>query len=838
MNRLIDETANRRIGETVSRRNGDRNREQGTRIPFSVLRVPLEKECTMIKNYLKIAIRNLLRKKGYTLINIFGLAIGIGCAVFTLLYVRYQLSYDRYNTKAYRIYRVVNHMDLNGLSPVHIDFCSTPPPLAPFLKNNYPEVENAVRLLTALHAATIRYGDKSIYDNSVFYADSTFFDIFTFHFFSGDSKTALDEPNSVVLTKSMADKLFGDVNPVGRVISFNNQGDYRITGVVNDVPHNSHFHFDLLVSLNTLASRFKNWGWGMNPVYTYVLLRKGADAKKFGSEISNLYYKNTGDNTVTYTYTLQPLTSVHLYSHRQFEIEPNGDPAYVFVMPIIALLVLLIACFNYINLTTARYTTRAKEVAVRRVTGAKPREIVVEFLTESTVLALVAFLLAVSAIELLLPAINRLTGSYLSLSIFSSPWQWTELLGLVVLTGVVAGAYPGIFYSRFSPSLILRKSTKVGGTSISLRKVLIVFQFAISAALIISAIVISNQMSYVRQKNIGYNREGVIVIPLRNNATLSSVESFRNRLLENSDILDAALSSTLPTKFFDSQEILPQGYPPNSLWSANYMFVGYSFLSTMKMQMAEGRWFSAKFATDSNAYVINQAAARKLGWPSPIGRTLNMDDITGPVIGVVKDFNFASLHEEVEPLVMTPVRYRGEAGFLSVRIRSTDVANTISFLANSWKQAFPGWAFNYSFLDNDFQNLYVSDQRFATISSLSSVLAILVACLGLLGLISLIAQQRTKEVGVRKVLGASTINIIWTLTKDFLILAVVANFVAWPVAYFALQEWLQSFAYRIIPSVWTFVLAGLIVLVISLMTVGYQAVKAATANPVESLRYE
>ncbi len=792
----------------------------------------------MINNYLKIAIRNLLRKKGYTLINILGLAIGIGCAVFTLLYVQYQLSYDWYNTKADRIYRVVNHMDLPGPSPVHANFCTTPPTLAPFLKADYPQVERTVRLLTNWHAATIRCGDKNIYDNFVFYADSTFFNVFTFHFITGDSKTALDEPNSVVLTKSMADKLFGDVNPVGKVIVFNNHGDYKITGVINDVPHNSHFHFDLLVSLNTVASTLEHWGWGMNPVYTYVLLRKGADVKKLGSEISDLYYRNTGDNTVTYTYALQPLTSIHLYSHRQFEIEPNGDPAYVFILPLIALLVLLIACFNYINLTTARFTTRAKEVAVRRVTGAEPWEIVFEFLTESTVLALVAFLIAVSALELFLPAINRLTGSYLSLSIFSSPWQSTELLGLVVLTGVVAGAYPGIFYSRFSPSLIVRKSTNVGGTNISLRKVLVVFQFAISASLIISAIVISEQMSYVRHKNIGYNRNGVIVIPLNNNATLSSIESFRNRLLENPDVVNAALSSTLPTKFFDTQGIVPEGYPSNSIWSAAYMFVGYSFLSTMEMQMAEGRWYSPKFATDSNAFVINQAAVRKLGWRSPVGKTLSMAGRTGPIIGVIKDFNFASLHENVEPLVMYSLQYRHEAGFLSVRIRSSNVSKTLSFLNNSWKQAFPGWAFNYSFLDNDFQNLYISDQRFAVISSLSSVLAIVVACLGLLGLISLIAQQRTKEVGIRKVLGASTAGIIWTLTKDLLILAVVANLVAWPVAYFALQKWLQSFAYRITPGVWTFVLAGVVVIVISLLTVGYQALKAATANPVQSLRCE
>ena len=792
----------------------------------------------MVNNYLKVAIRNLWRKKGYALINVFGLAIGIGCAVFTLLYVQYQLSYDRYNTKADRIYRVVNHMDLSGPSPIHIDFCSPPPPLAPFLKNNYPEVKNAVRLLTALHTATVRYGDKSLYDDSVFYADSTFFNIFTFHFISGNPRTALDEPNSVVLTESMAAKLFGDVNPIGKVITFNNKGDYKVTGLINDVPHNSHFHFDMLVSLNTLSSTFKNWGWGMNPVYTYVLLRKGANAEMFGSEISNLYYKNTGDNTVTYTYTLQPLTSIHLYSHRQNEIEPNGDPVYVFVLPLIALLVLLIACFNYINLTTARYTTRSKEVAVRRVTGAKPREIVAEFLTESTVLALVAFLIAVSALELFLPAINRFTGSYLKLSIFTSSWQWIELLALILVTGVIAGAYPGIFYSRFGLSLIMRKSTRVGATNISLRKVLVVFQFAISAALIISAIVISDQMNYVRHKNIGYKREGVVVIPLRNNATLSSIESFRNRLLENPDIVDAALSSTLPTKFFDTQAILPQGYPPNSIWSAAYMFVGYHFLSTMEMQMAEGRWFSRKFSTDSNAFVVNEAAVRKLGWRSPIGKTLDMSGRTGPVIGVVKDFNFASLHENVAPLVMYPIRYRHEAGFLSVRIRSVEVAKTISFLESSWKQAFPGWAFNYSFLDQDFQNQYISDQRFAAISGLSSVLAILVACLGLLGLISLIAKQRTKEVGVRKVLGASTSNIIWTLTKDFIFLEVVANVVAWPVAFYVLSKWLQGFAYRITPSLWSFVLAALLVLVISLVTVGYQAVRAATANPVESLRYE
>ena len=738
----------------------------------------------MFKNYFKAAWRNIRKNKLFSFINILGLSIGIATCFIIMLYVQDELSYDRFNVKADRTYRVAFKANMNGGKILEGNVM---PPVAAALKNDYPEVEEATRL--NLNGDTkITYNNKTFKEGKLAIVDSNFFSVFTLPFIKGNSKTALMEPHNIVLTKDMAQKYFNTEEPVGKLLKIDNEA-FKVTGVINNIPANSHFHFDFFVPLSDLPYA-RDPSWMSSGMFTYIVLKKGYDYKKLEAKFPTMVEKYMGPQIQQQMglslaqfrtkgnelgFILQPLTSIHLYSDTNFELEPGGNASYVYIFGGIAIFMLIVACINFINLSTASATKRAKEVGVRKVAGSGRLQLISQFLSESMLITLFALIIALVLVQIALPAFNNISGKHLSFDV--RPVLAFIALGLLV--GIIAGIYPAFYLSSFKPLAVLKGRLTNNNKSFGLRSSLVVFQFFISVALIISTIVVYQQMKYIQNKKLGYDKEQLLTIP--NSYVLGKNEQvYKQQLLKDPRVVNATASFYKPAGPTNSNNAMayPEGHDDQAMKTVEY-HIDEQYIPTLGMQIAAGRNFSPAFATDSLGMIINESAAKAFGWGTmnAIGKTVirvNSDKGTNVpfhVVGVVKDFNFKSLHEPITPLLMT---LQPEGGLI-FKIKTTDVPGLLSTMKKQWDAFNTDEPFTYSFMDDLFNKTYSAEQKTGTILNIFSVLIIFVACLGLFGFAAYTAEQRTKEIGIRKVLGASVTQVTLMLSKDFLRLVLIAS---------------------------------------------------------------
>jgi len=800
----------------------------------------------MLRNYLKIALRNILRNKAFSFINISGLAIGMACCVFILLFVQDELTYDSYHEKADQIYRLIA---LNKSAGEERYLAPIGAPVAEIFDRTLPEVQKAVRIYRG-NRVLVEYQDKRFFEERFFYGDPAVFDVFDFPILRGNPQMALSAPFEVVISETTAKKYFVDTDPVGKSIIVDNNHSYNVTAVMKDVPSNSHFHFDFLASLETLTSlrgeRFMKHPGNM-AFYTYLLLEENTEPKELERKMAEGVKRSYGEKIAAMrTFLLQPLKSIHLQSRLEYEIEANSSISFIYIYSAIALCILLIAAFNFVNLSTARSTKRAREVGMRKVLGAFRYQLVKQFLGETILFSAISLLLSIILVRLFLPVFNSLTGKELPLNFLVNPSVLLGFVGIVAVVGVLGGLYPAVFLSAFEPMRTLKGKLGTGGKSRSFRRFLVVAQFTISIVLIIGTFVIRNQLRYMRSQNLGFNKEQVVVIPMHDQNIRQAYEYIKTEFMNNPSVLSVAASSSVPGKSVTNIAYRLEGLPDDEHFSMDTFFVDYDFLKTIGIEVAEGRGFSKEFGTDEeSAFMLNEAAVRELNWQSALNKQIiwpsdlrRMDAIVkkGQVVGVVKDFHVASLHESIGPVLLQvrPSSFR----YISVRISPVNIPETLSFFREKWGQLSPIFPFEYTFLDEDFDKLYRADKKVGRIVGIFSMLAIIVACFGLFGLASFAAEQRTKEIGIRKVLGAPVSGIILLLSREFTKWVLVANILAWPIAYFSMTRWLQNFAYKMSLGPGIFVLSGFLAFAIALATVSYQSIKAAVANPVDSLRYE
>ncbi|MEO3408476.1 ABC transporter permease [Mucilaginibacter sp. CAU 1740] len=794
----------------------------------------------MIKNYIKIAFRNLWRHKGFSIINIIGLAVGMTAAFLIFMYVKFELSYDNFNERSDQIYRVVSDIK----TPTEtLNWSSSIAPIGPALQQDYPEIKANTRIFGA--GFLVQRGDLKITENNALFAEPSLFKIFTFPVIKGDVDKAFSLPYTVVLTEKAAKKYFGTEDPIGKPLILDGKNPANVVAVVKDVPSNSHFKFDMLVSIATIAKQSKDRlnQWGNFGNFTYIMLPKGYDINKLSSRmvafVNRHYTAADKKNGMDYTYFLEPLKDVYMVSKRG--APESGNLYNVRIFSIIAVFILLIACINFINLTTARATERAKEVGIRKVIGAMKQQLTIQFLSESVILCLISFLFSALFSFFLLSLFNQLAGKVISDSIFHHGYLF-QLFLIACVIGLCAGLYPALVLSNFKPVTILKGRFSKSSKGILLRKGLVVTQFTISIVLIIGTIVVYNQLSFMRNQSLGFQKNQMLTIDFSGDSAIQSRQDIiKNELKKIPNVLGATASGAIPG-FGNSvaySEIQNQAGAMQQM-NMNMYDVDYDFISQFEMKLAAGRIFSQAFGTDTTkAIVINEASAKSLGYRNPadaVGRNYSQWGRTGKIIGVLKDFHFQSLQETVKPLNMR-INLRGTGAF-TLKVAATNVPATISALQAKWKELAPERPFNYVFVDETFNKQYASEVTFGNLFVNFAVLAIFISCLGLLGLASYSTIQRTREIGIRKVLGASVSGIVNMLSKEFLILVLISALIAFPIAWFAMHSWLQDFAYRITISWWIFVFAGVLALVIAFTTVSFQAIKAALTNPVKSLRSE
>jgi putative ABC transport system permease protein len=791
----------------------------------------------MFASYLKVALRAMLKRKGYTLINIVGLTVSIAVCFLIFLWVKDELSYDRFNTKAERTYRVSWKARFGNNE---WDIPLIPVPVAETLEKQFPEVERTVRLRQG--GFSLRFGNDFVREEKALFVEDSFFEVFTVHFVSGSPADALRDPDAIILTTQTAQRYFPNQNPIGETLERNDGKLLRVTAVVDGFPAQSHMHFDFLAPLKSLpiVERRKDQ-WGSATVYTYVVLKEGQDVHALEGKFQQYVDKNVAGDALrqsgNYTsFPMTPLLDIHLRSHLQYELEPNGDITYVYLFSIIAVFVLLLACINFVNLATARAMKRAREVAIRKVLGSRRTQLVRQFLVESFAHVFLAIFGAIAVAELVLPAFNELSGKQITVGFFDSPFALATLAGLAVAVTLLAGAYPAFFLSSFRPASALKTAQPSSMGRDRLRKVLVVLQFCISISLVVGTMVVFSQLRYIQNKRLGFDKEHVLVIH-RASALGTHFVAFRERLRREAAVVDASGVQFLPGQIFDSTVFAleqPANYQTTSI---SYDLIDEHTIATLGMKIVAGRSFSPSIVSDSSSFLINQTAAEAFGWKDPIGKHVSMgESYKGPIIGVVQDFNFQSLRHEVKPLILLLNRW--SPSNLVVRLRPGNTVQAVEWVRALWKEALPNVPFEFSFLDDDYQKLYRNEERVASVFSTFTLLAIIIACLGLFGLASFTTEQRTKEIGIRKVLGATEVGIVGLLTKEFAQLVLIAAVIAIPISYLAIDRWLQGFAYRTELGWWTFALAGGMALAIAILTVSYQAVRAALANPVEALRYE
>ncbi len=807
----------------------------------------------MIRNYIKTAFRNLLKNKGFTAINVLGLALGLATCLLIVFYVFDELGYDKYNLNADRIYRINTDIKFGGNESSSAD---APAPTAATLKADFPEIEQATRFRVQ-GGNQVKKGTQSIQENAMVYADPTIFDVFTLPMINGDPKTALKDPHSVVISQKMAEKYFNTINAVGKVLTFNDTSLYKVTGVIKNIPSQSHFHFDFFISMPSLAESREN-AWFNSNFKTYLLLRPGADINGLKAKLPEFMRKHAGPQLLDvlhltfdkfeqsgnyYKFSITPLAKIHLQSNIRDEFEANGSLQMVYILSAIAGLILLIACVNFMNLSTARSANRAKEVGVRKVLGSARKYLIAQFLIESIMVTLVGAIIAVFAAWALLGLFNNLSGKELAITPQILLWLLPSLLVFIIVIGCLAGSYPALYLSSFQPIQVLKGKLAAGFKGSVLRNVLVVGQFAISIGLIIGTLVIYNQLKYIQTKDVGFNREQVLTV--WDTWTLGDkTKTFKQEISQLAGVQSATMTGYLPTSGVNNNSSLskdPVMDQKRAILSSIW-FVDQDYIPTLGMKMVAGRNFSRQMSTDSTAIIINESAAKLLAFPDPLNKLLylpqdNMAKVMKPyhIVGVVKDFNFKSLRENVTPVILFN---DNNTGAISIRMKSADLEALVYQVKDKWTKFAPNQAFNYSFMDGDFDKLYRTEQRTGQIAVSFTSLAIIIACLGLFGLAAYAAEQRTKEIGIRKVLGASISNIIGMLSKDFIKLVMLAILVAVPIAWYFMHKWLQGFAYHRDIQWWIVAAAGAGAILIAFITISFQSIKAALTNPVKSLRSE
>lgn len=783
----------------------------------------------MLRSYLKTALRNLIRSKVYSILNIAGLAIGVACFALISSYAYYQMSFDRYDKRASDIYRLTYETRIRPGMP-DIDYARVQSRFARLLQSEFPAISDYVRI-APLFDAYVAHGNQRFIDKGVFLSDPALFNVFSFHFIRGNERTALADPRSVVITKKISDKCFGPRNPLGEILTLDFDGqhqDFKVAGVMDDVPSNSHFTFDMLIPFQKIDDMGGDSSW----CYTYLLLHHGESPSSLEAALPAFVNTHvSGNSSADFRFMLQPLTDIHLKSHMRFEIQPNGDIENVYVFSVIAFLILLVACANFTNLTISQYLNRTKEAGIRKVAGAPRSSLIMQFITESTLTVVIATVFGLAGAELLLPVFTRLTGSDLNLSPFIKIDVLFFVFPIALLGGIAAGIYPAFYLSSFRPADILRQTGATGSSKMSLRKGLVIFQFIISISLVIGTIVIDRQFQFMRNKDLGFDKDAVIVLP---NPFGDHYQVFKNNLMESSDIVAVTAASYVPGQV--PGDALVRATLSGQNHQMKWISVDQDFLRTLKMNLVSGETFSQKLPSNFRGFMINQEAAKELRWSAPVGKTLIAGLDTGRVIGVVHDIYYSSLRRRIDPIVFWyhPTQFWN----ILVRVRPGDYASVLSRIRSQWGILAPDIPFEYHLLDQDLDNLYKSEERLGSMLAAFASLAILVACLGLFAFAAFVTEQKTKEIGIRKVLGASVSEIVFLLSKEFAKWVLIANVIAWPLIYYIMNKWLENFAYRTSIGIWVFVISGVAALLIAMLTVGSRAIKAATANPVKSLRYE
>ena len=808
----------------------------------------------MFRNYLTSAFRNLLKFKLISFINLFGLSVGLACCLLILGFVLHELSYDKYHENASRIYRVERSFINPDTGIPSLQLGSAAPSIGPLLKNDFEVIEELTQVLTPGNTI-IKYQDQVFNEQGAYYADENFLDVFDVEVVKGNPAKALNDPFSVMMTEELAEKYFNGEDPMNKILRLENQFNLKVTGIYKSTPANSHMHPEMLISFNTLkdpevyGEEYLSNNWSNNSFFTYILLPENYDAEMLERQLPQFLDRHLGGNGGSVkpsdwtSLNVRPLTDIHLHSRTDLEIEENGDIKRVYIFSAIAIFILLIACINYMNLSTARSVLRAKEIGVRKVMGAGKRELIIQFLSESVMISWIATFVAFGLAWLFFPWLSRLSGQEVSLEILL---QWEILLPLLLLpflVGLVSGFYPALFLSKFQPVKVLKGFSRVGSGGVLFRKVLVVAQFSISIILIIGTIVVFKQLQYMQEKSLGFDREHVVII--QNNSALNpQYNSFRTALTFNRSIREVGRSSLIPTeRLLDAMGSQVKRGDSLAPVKADLKFVTADdhFFSTYNIGVKAGRTFSSDFGRDTTSFVINEAAVGALGFQSAedaVGNQFQYGDRTGTLVGVVNDFHFESLHQRILPLVFFKPSSENNYGRISVRLAGEDLSSGLAHLEKTWKSFVPEVPFEYNFLSSTYEDLYRAELRQGTVFTIFSCIAIGIACLGLFGLSAFTINQRVKEIGIRKVLGADVSSIVALLSKDFLKLVALAAIIAFPVAWYAMHEWLEDFAYRIDIPLWVFFTAGLVAAAVAFLTISYLAVKAATSNPVNNLRID
>jgi putative ABC transport system permease protein len=790
----------------------------------------------MIRNFIVIAIRNLLRNPVYALINIFGLSIGITCSLLILIFIKNEISYDKFHKNRNELYRMIfEWVNPNGseISP------QMTAPVAPDMMAEFPGVKEATRI-TGYYNGYFTYQNKSYKTENVIYADSLFFKMFSFKLMSGDPETILKEPFTVVLDEKTAQNIFGNEDPVGKIVRWNNKDDLMIRGIVKSPPANSHLQFSSLISFSSLYKDNRihmDWNGGVQ-YYHYIELTPGTSKKNIEAMLPQFMYKHINNifegTGWSVNASLQPVTDIHLKSNYSGEIGANGSLSSIYIYTAVALFILLIACINFMNLTTAKSASRAREIGMRKVLGAEKESLVGQFLGESIIMTLLGFIIALIMIEILLPVFNSMVSRDLNLYQAANLDLIICIPVFIIITGFIAGSYPAFVMSSFIPAKVLKGiSTGKKGAS-GFRNILVLFQFAISLILIICTIVIYSQLGYIRSKDVGYNRENILVLPFTSENFKNKYIMLKDELKSIPGIINSSATSEIPGRGFTSNGYRPEGYDRWIMFNA--VDVDYDYIETMGLQVVRGRAFSPEFPSDKNAFLINETLANELNWDDPEEKTIERNGIH-PVIGMVKDFNFASLHQEIGPLIFAMTPYLGY-DYLLVRFKTDNLDVLIDNIRKNWERIDPNEPFEYFFLDDAFNDMYRAEQKLGSMLLYIAILAIIIACMGLFGLALYSTEQSTKEIGLRRAFGSTIVKVVLLLTGKFTRWVLLANLLAWPVAYIIIRKYMQMYAYRIELPVWVFFLTALGTYLVALITISVQSVKAGTENPAKTLRYE
>lgn len=790
----------------------------------------------MLRNYLKIAFRNLLRHKAFSFINIAGLAIGLACSILIMLWVQDELSFDRFHQQVNATYRITSN-----LSALDVHAAVTPAPIAEALKSDMPEIKNTLRL-TSYRSDLLQVEDRMFEEDKILYADSNFLQFFSFRLAEGDPLTALHKPEGILITEAMAKKYFGDETALGKVIRKNHKDDFTVTGVLTNVPANSHLQFDFIQPMSFLARTeqdLKENVWDNFNFYTYVQLHENfkpspAALTTLQNSITKTYKAHEPELKVDFT--LQPLSDIHLHSNFLADFPGHGNMQYVYIFIVVALFILAVACINFMNLATARSARRAKEVGLRKVAGAVRFQLIRQFLAESSLIAFIALCLAVLIVVAVLPSFNDLAGKNLSVD-FLNTNLLLSLIGITLITGLLAGSYPALFLSGFLPATVLKGNLKSGAASSLFRNTLVIVQFAVSIILLVGTTAIYNQLQFIKTRNLGFDKENLIYAPMTGELW-SKYQSLRNSLAENSLTSDFSFVSDLPLNLTNATVSVEwEGKDPDTQPLFSNMAIDENFMDVFRMNLLNGRGFSKEFTADTINLIVNEKALETMGMnaETAVGKSLTLWGNKGTIIGVVKDFNFKPIQQPIEPLLM---RLNTWGGIAVIRTKPGQTESTIKTLEQIFKDLNPAYPFSYNFVDEDIQNLYKAEQRLSNLFTVFASLAIFISALGLYGLSAFLAERRTKEIGVRKVLGASVFHVVYLLSKTFAKPILVAMVVAVPVAWVAMNRWLEGFAFHINMHWSIFLMAFLFALLIALVTVSYESIKAAIANPAQSLRNE